>query len=129
MNHDNGDQQLRRGNLLWEGSRMFLPEHREQLLSKRRSRNEFRMPDLDEDWKHEMERALAASLEHRIPVSIVYGTKYETRRCTGVVKQIDPYEGWVKIVCGGNEGEGDDGGVGEQVRRIAFQRIVEIREI
>lgn len=122
---DNVGEHLKRGNLLWEGSRMFLPEHREQLLERRRNRREFRMPELDEDWLNEISRALSESLEYQHPITIVYGTKYETQQSTGVVRRINPYDGWVQLACtDGEEDSGDD-----QVLQIAWRRIVEIRGI
>lgn len=120
---DNMGEHLKRGNLLWEGSRMFLPEHREQLLERRRNRREFRMPELDEDWLHEISRALSESLEHQHPITIVYGTKYETQQSTGVVRRINPYDGWVQLACAVGEDDADD----DQVLQIAWRRIVEIR--
>lgn len=39
---------LKRGNVLWESSRMFLPEHREQLLARRKEKERVEKPILDE---------------------------------------------------------------------------------
>lgn len=122
---DNVGEHLKRGNLLWEGSRMFLPEHREQLLERRRNRREFRMPELDEDWLNEISRTLSESLEYQHPITIVYGTKYETQQVTGVVRRINPYDGWVQLACAVDEDSTDD----DQVLQIAWRRIVEIRGI
>jgi len=111
---------------------MFLPEHREQLLATRRNRREYRMPELDEDWLADMSRMLSDSLEYGQPITIVYGTQYETQRFKGIVRQIDPYAGWVKLARASVE-ETNDAGVVEEteeehMRQVAFQRIVEIRE-
>lgn len=125
MGDNVGDKHLKRGNLLWEGSRMFLPEHREQLLAVRRSRREFRMPELDEEWMNEIGRAVSDSLNFGIPITIIYGTQYEAEQYTGIVKKIDPYAGWVELVSAGIEDAEDEGG---QEQRIYFRRIVEIRE-
>lgn len=122
---DNVGEHLKRGNLLWEGSRMFLPEHREQLLERRRNRREFRMPELDEDWLNEISRALSESLEYQHPITIVYGPQYETQQVTGVVRRINPYDGWVQLACAVDEDGTDD----DQVLQIAWRRIVEIRGI
>jgi len=118
---DNVGEHLKRGNLLWEGSRMFLPEHREQLLERRRSRREYHIPELDEEWLTGINRALSDSLAYGKAITIEYITKYETQLATGIVRQIDPYNGWVKLVCM----SADDG---EQAVQIALKRIVEIKE-
>lgn len=129
-----GDQHLRRGNLLWEGSRMFLPEHREQLLAKRRSRQEFRMPELDEDWMTEMGRKLSDAWTNRTPVTIIYGTRYETQQCTGIIRQIDPYGRWIKVLytavddAGAEEPEEPEQQGQPEIQQIAIQRIIDIRE-
>jgi len=118
---DNVGEHLKRGNLLWEGSRMFLPEHREQLLERRRSRREYLMPELDEEWLTGINRALSDSLAYGQPITIEYVTKYETQLVTGVVRQIDPFNGWVKLAS-------LSGDAGEQAVQIALKRIIEIKE-
>ncbi len=43
---------LKRGNLLWEGSRMFLPEHKQSLLERKRLKQKLQKPILDPiSWK------------------------------------------------------------------------------
>ena len=101
---------------------MFLPEHREQLLERRRSRREYRIPELDEEWLADINRALSDSLAYGQPITIEYAARYESQLVTGVVRQIDPYGGWVKLACAsGDAGE-------QQDVRIAFKRIIGIRE-
>jgi hypothetical protein len=99
---------------------MFLPEHREQLLEKRRSRREYRIPELDEEWLSDINRALSDSLACGQPITVEYALKYETQLITGVVRQIDPLSGWVKLACA-------DDDAGEQLVQIAFKRIIEIK--
>ncbi len=96
---------------------MFLPEHREQLLAHRRRVREFRMPELDEEWLAEMSRMLVHSLQHVAPITVIYGSTYHAQQFTGIVKQIDPYDKWVRLT-----------DRGEQQVQIAFRQIIEIRE-
>ena len=91
---------------------MFLPEHREQLLDLRRRRREFHMPELDEEWLADINRRLADSLEHAIPITVIYGSTYDTKQFTGIVGQIDPYNGWVRLISSSNEDEPEHSGGG-----------------
>lgn len=54
-------------NVMWESSRMMLPEHREQLLAKKRKEREFRPPELSEEQLNDMNRIIAASIEEDRP--------------------------------------------------------------
>lgn len=125
---DNMDEHLRRGNLLWEGSRMFLPEHREQLLAQRRSRQAFRMPHLDEERLADMSRVVSDSFTHEQPITVVYGTKYGTQRFTGIVKGVDPFAGRVKLVRTADNESQAASGEEDETLQIAFRQIVDIQE-
>lgn len=41
-------------NIMWESSRMMLPEHREQLLAQKRKKKEYTPPPLSTDQLEEM---------------------------------------------------------------------------
>ncbi|GAB7388344.1 hypothetical protein BSNK01_21810 [Bacillaceae bacterium] len=81
---------LKRGNLLWEASRMFLPEHKEALLEYRRKQREFRMPELDEDRLAEIDRAVRESLAAGGTVTVTYGAAWGPATFRGTVRKVDP---------------------------------------
>ena len=88
---------LKRGNLLWESSRMFLPEHREQLLSHRRRKREYVQPELDEDCRSELDAALLDAFASGRTVVITYGGQYEPERIRGRVARIDTMTSQLRV--------------------------------
>ncbi|ADP32961.1 YolD-like family protein [Bacillus atrophaeus] len=63
---------LKRGNLLWEGSRMFLPEHKESLLARKRHKQKLKKPILDPDKLEEMNQTVCEAMEYAQEVTISY---------------------------------------------------------
>lgn len=88
---------LKRGNLLWEGSRMILPEHREQLLEYRRKQNEFQVPELDEDQIAEINRMLAEAIREKRPVTAVCIGLSGPESFSGYVKWVNPAKKRIEI--------------------------------
>jgi hypothetical protein len=76
---------LVRGNLLWESSRMMLPEHREQLLERRSRLEDTPMPELDEQQCEQLD---AAFRTHQ-PVRLTVHDGRKRRTLTGVVRKLD----------------------------------------
>lgn len=103
---------LRRGNLLWESSRMMLPEHREQLLAKRhreewQERN--RRPNLDEQELERINRRLAEAVRMGGVVALTWwDDKQGICRMSGVVKDVNFAAGTCRV-WGGGDGERDRG--------------------
>ena len=75
-------------NVMWESSRMMLPEHREQLLAKKRKEREFRPPELSAEQLNDMNRIIAASIEEDRAISVTYASARGPRRFWGWVKQV-----------------------------------------
>lgn len=88
---------LKRGNLLWESSRMFLPEHREQLLEHRRRLRAFIPPEPDEDRIRLMNGVLAAAMAtgRRVAVTVAGECAPEVR--VGRVDKADPVLGRLRL--------------------------------
>lgn len=59
---------LDRGNKLWEGHRMILPEHEHRLWQERRRQEEYRPPELDPDALEAIGRKIERSFTDREPV-------------------------------------------------------------
>lgn len=65
-------QNLNRGNKLWEGSRMFLPEHKQALLKRKKNQQKESKPLLDEQQLEEMNQRILFSKTHHLPVRITF---------------------------------------------------------
>ncbi len=80
---------LRRGNLLWEGSRMFLPEHKEQLLEHRRQLNRKERPELDEQRIEQLSQILRQAIHSGAETAITcYDPDHERVVC-GKIGKVD----------------------------------------
>ncbi|MBO8172582.1 MAG: YolD-like family protein [Bacillaceae bacterium] len=95
------DRYLKRGNLLWESSRMMLPEHREQLLEKRRNeRWQEENPHVEPD-EQELERMhvrLSRAVEENRPVTLtVWNRKQGRRRLQGMIAGMNLSAGTCRI--------------------------------
>lgn len=65
-------QNLERGNKLWEGSRMFLPEHKQAILERKKTQKKAGRPLLDEQQLEEMNQLIIFSKKKHLPVHITY---------------------------------------------------------
>lgn len=63
---------LQRGNKLWEGSRMFLPQHKQALLDRKKEQQKIKRPELDEQELEELNRILYIALAKKVPVKLTY---------------------------------------------------------
>lgn len=64
---------VRRGNLLWEGSRMMLPEHKQLIIQQ--LKDDWKVPlhgELDEDQWWEIGEVIMDALNHSTEVNINY---------------------------------------------------------
>jgi YolD-like protein len=82
---------LYRQNKLWEGSRMFLPEHREGILELQQKQKEYIQPELDEHQIEWINYIFQEALEGEKPIVVTYADKYHSEQFCGFVDRIDPY--------------------------------------
>lgn len=82
-------EHLRRGNLLWEGSRMFLPEHKEALLQRKQMQRKKARPALDSDQLEEMDRLLHEAMEFAKPVRVTYFQEGDLYTCEGRICRLE----------------------------------------
>lgn len=104
--------ELYRGNLLWEGSRMFLPEHREMVEQQRQREQEYKQPELAVDQWEEMDYLLQEALAKEKPLLITYATRYAPKQFCGFVEKVDP---WRKQLILAN---------GKQTKKVYFSQLV-----
>lgn len=91
---------LNRKNMLWEGSRMFLPEHREQLQALREKQNKKNAPRLANDQIEELNWTLQEALHHESPVILEYVEGEQLQSFCGFIEKVNPYERSLFIVNG-----------------------------
>jgi len=95
---NDGQGHLRRGNLLWEGSRMMLPEHKEQLLDHRRDHGKRERPLLDEQRLELWSGILAEGLQDGLEIAVTVYDPFGDTRLQGTVERIDPAQRRIKLV-------------------------------
>ncbi|MFJ5964982.1 MULTISPECIES: YolD-like family protein [unclassified Bacillus (in: firmicutes)] len=75
-------------NIMWESSRMMLPEHREQLLAQKRKKKEYVPLPLSADQLEDMNFLMMQSITEDQAISITYVS-------SGIKAQ---FWGWVKAI-------------------------------
>jgi predicted kinase len=75
--------------MLWEGSRIILPEHKEALLRHRESRNKKTRQLLDDQAQEEINRALQEALQTGKIIEIVEFNEYQDQAYTGLATRFD----------------------------------------
>ena len=84
-------------NLLWESSRMMLPEHKERINGHRETLGRKERPVLDEQEMEELALKVGESLETGRPVTLKLYGEYGDRMVTGVVTKVDPQAGRIRL--------------------------------
>ncbi|WP_416150748.1 YolD-like family protein [Salipaludibacillus sp. HK11] len=88
---------LKRGNLMWEGSRMMLPEHIQALRNRKKSKKQDPRPSLEEDDLTEFSLIATDSLNHMLHVTVVYWRDGFDQEITGVIDHMDHHLKRLKI--------------------------------
>ncbi|MXQ53802.1 YolD-like family protein [Shimazuella alba] len=105
---------LDRKNLLWEGSRMFLPEHRRALLQQRKNATKLAVPKIDEQQLETMTYILQEAIEYEQPVLATYVTTYEVTCFCGFVDKVNQMEKYIQL------------SNGSQTEKIPFYLLVDV---
>lgn len=91
---------MQRGNLLWESSRMILPEHRRKVMEYRnevKRKTLYQRPNWDEQQLEEFQRMLSWAIGEHRQVTLRYYTKDGPRQIEGMVIKIDTINGKILI--------------------------------
>ncbi|WP_280771962.1 YolD-like family protein [Salipaludibacillus daqingensis] len=80
---------LKRGNLMWEGSRMMLPEHIQALRQRRKRAEQDAPPSLTEDDLTELGIVAMDSLHYALEVKIVYWQDGANIEIIGIIDYMD----------------------------------------
>ncbi|MDT8861617.1 YolD-like family protein [Alkalihalobacillus sp. MEB130] len=91
------EQPLQRANVLWESSRMFLPEHKEALMQQKQQKRKVAKPELDEQELEEIGTVVLDSLKHELAVQITYWEDGQFHELIGTIDRIDWHSKKVKV--------------------------------
>jgi len=80
---------LKRGNLMWEGSRMMLPEHIQALRERKRKAEQDAPPSLTEDDLTELGILAMDSLHYALEVKVLYWVDGTNQEMIGVIDYMD----------------------------------------
>jgi hypothetical protein len=81
-----------RGNKLYEGHRVILPEHRDLVLDQKRKEQVYHPLELADDELDEIGLVIEWSRVKKKPIVLTYASKYGPKRCVGTVMRVDPIE-------------------------------------
>jgi len=76
-------------NLLWEGSRMMLPEHKLEIVNHRDGFKRWEKPELDEQEIEDIVHKIGESLEYKSEITLTLYGEYGNRQETGYVVRVD----------------------------------------
>ncbi|MGA9173841.1 MAG: YolD-like family protein [Thermoactinomyces sp.] len=105
---------LNRGNRLFEGSRIILPEHRKGLVELRRKKEEYQQPELDDQELERINQIIWEAYNEEKPVVITYATKYQPEKFCGFITKLNQYEGWIQLSNGSVK------------KKIEFNKLVQV---
>lgn len=80
---------LKRENLLWEGSRMMLPEHKQAIRAQNEKEKHVPPPLLDEQELTEIGIVAMESLSYSLPVHVVYWEDGYYKKLIAAVERIN----------------------------------------
>lgn len=84
-------------NVMWESSRMMLPEHRERSIIQNKQTNRLERPELTEEEQQELFGRLKASMSNTIEVTVTVFGEYEHTKYIGTVSGLDLRQQLVKL--------------------------------
>lgn len=87
-------------NLLWEGSRMMLPEHKEEIIKQNKKVHLKQRPTLDEQKWEEISRVISESVEHGLEIELIKFGDFQDRSIRGIVEKVDMQLRHLKVVRG-----------------------------
>ncbi|MFC4387188.1 YolD-like family protein [Gracilibacillus marinus] len=86
-------------NILWESSRMMLPEHKEVLVKHQQQLNKKKKPIVDEQQLEEFSLVIQEALEYDFPVAVRLFHPYREDMKIGKIKKIDMFTHELQLIC------------------------------
>ncbi|MFD2670165.1 YolD-like family protein [Marinicrinis sediminis] len=102
-------------NLLWESSRMMLPEHKEQFMQYRRERDPQPRPLFTTEHQQELAAHLSEAYQQQERITLTVYDPFQPRVLSGRITALDPSLKQLKLVQ-------DD----EDVHWVPFKQIVNL---
>lgn len=90
-------------NVMWESSRMIIPEHKEALLRHYRDRNKRERPQLDEQAFAEIGQVIQEAAETGRMIRLTVFDPIQDVEVVGKVQMIDPYEQRIRLAHDGKK--------------------------
>ena len=84
-------------NVMWESSRMIIPQHKEAAIRQAKEVRKQVRPELTEEELQEMFGRLKAAQSNTLEVTITLYGEYENRLLRGIVTGLDPRQRLIKI--------------------------------
>jgi hypothetical protein len=106
--------ELNRNNILWESSRMFLPEHKQAILEQRKEATRFVPPELDEQKLEEIGYLIQEAIEQEQPVLVTYAGDYQVEEFCGFVDKVDIRDKYIHL------------SNGQHKKRISFDKLMSV---
>lgn len=85
-------------NLLWESSRMMLPEHKEALIKHRQERSKKEKPIIEDQMKRLIWFTIEEAHERGVKVKIDVFDEYEDKHHIGNITKVDQHRKELKLV-------------------------------
>jgi len=84
-------------NLMWEGSRMMLPEHVEAIKRHQKELSKKIKPEFDEQYIIELQHKIAESLHENRDVTVKIFDEYDDLSIEGIITTIDTQQKRIRI--------------------------------
>ncbi|GEL76087.1 YolD-like family protein [Tenuibacillus multivorans] len=84
-------------NLMWESSRMMLPEHKELLRQHQKEIIRKEKPRFDEQEVECLEQQIHEAMNEQIPVKLTLFDPYDNQNLTGIIQKMDSQTKRIKI--------------------------------
>lgn len=85
-------------NLLWESSRMMLPEHREELIKYRQTLTERSRPIVDEQRLEQFNTVICDSISNEQEITIHIFGVFEDIMVKGIVQNVDGVTKRIRVI-------------------------------
>lgn len=85
-------------NLLWESSRIMLPEHIDMLQRMKREKQKKKKPEFDEQYLEELSMKIYQAKQEGDTVVVTVFDEYEDVKITGIITSLDTQLKRIKIV-------------------------------
>lgn len=85
-------------NIIWESSRMMLPEHKAYLIDRRERLEDKERPQLDPQQLEQLSETMEYAINQQVEVSITVFSPRENLSYKGVILKIDPQLRRIKLL-------------------------------